>query len=76
MSRYYVDEILFPRNVKSKLEERKMTQKALAKKMYLSDSVISRKINGSLFNQRQLVDLCNILDCDLNELIPQKHFEG
>lgn len=53
-----------------------MTQKALAKKMYLNESAISRKIKDFSFNQRQLVDLCNVLDCDLNELIPQKHFEG
>lgn len=62
---------IFAGNLKSALDDARMTQAELAKETGLSESTISRYLAAErLPNLRAIVNICNVLDCDFEELIP------
>ena len=51
-------------------KEKKLTQEQLAEKLYITDRVISKWERGlSLPDVDKMLDLCNILDINVNELL-------
>lgn len=64
-------------NLKNMLKECIMTQKELAKYSGIDKSTISRYVNGELMpSVKNLINICDVLDCELDELIDViKHIE-
>ncbi len=51
-------------------KEKKLTQEELAEKLYITDRAVSKWERGlSLPDADKMLDLCNILDINVNELL-------
>lgn len=62
---------IFADNLRSKMKEFGISQTELADEALLSKSVISRYLaKERLPNLRALVNICYVLGCELDELIP------
>ena len=57
-------------------KEKKLTQEQLAEKLYITDRAISKWERGlSLPDADKMLDLCNILDINVNELLNGEKME-
>lgn len=62
---------IFAGNLRSAMEDARISQAELAKETGLSEAAISRYLAAErLPNLRAIVNICCVLDCDFEELIP------
>lgn len=62
---------IFASNLRSKIDEVGISAAQLAKEAKLYKGTISRYLSGErLPNLRALINICYILECELDELIP------
>ena len=61
---------IFGHNLKTLLDESCMSQKELATKLGISESTLSRYINGNYMpNLLTVVNLMNVLECEFDDLV-------
>lgn len=62
---------IFADNLRGLIDENGISQNQLAREMNVSRSVISRYVNGrTLPSIKVIINLCQCLGCDLDDLIP------
>lgn len=62
---------IFAGNLKTIMDDVRITQAELAKETKLSESTISRYLSGErLPNCKAIVNLCCVLNCDFEDLLP------
>ena len=65
-----MDLIKIGKFISTKRKEKKLTQEELAEKLYITDRAVSKWERGlSLPDADKMLDLCNILDINVNELL-------